>query len=623
MPLHGARSASVHARALQRCADPRSHRRGRGPRAAAVRCAKGMSRSRARAGSPTSERRHAPPDSYSVSCAPAALRAQPGRAAQAGTGRARGASLARPSRRRGRLGRSHRDQPWQGAARTTARGEPCRALARPPPQGVRRTSLPAVQFRSGDALGATTCCSTSRSVAIERAFADAGIPHAFGGAQALGYYVQPSAHTHDIDVNVLPRRGRQSASSALGTRSAAPRATRRARETARSQPRTGAGPRLLGRDPDRPVLRLRPAAPELAGTPPAGGLLRRPYPHPLSRRPDHLQGYVQPGEGLVETSPASSTRATSRSTTTTFAAGCKGSTVPMACGSRVSRKLIRSARAGPREIVAPLAAPSAGDSAGPARAGAGAARSGGCPSWAAARAKSSWKSTSGFALTSISQGRPSASIRKSMRANPDRRSTRHARRARLAICLRGAARQPARGTRAHRARAAVTEVPLDALGHDPRRAVGDAVEVGLPERQAVRAAVAEQTHRDLAPVDIALGDRVVAAVAVHPGDAPLERRRAVHDRRAPDPVRAALVDRLHDQRKAEAVRRAPAAAAPERRERRNRQAVPREQLLRDRLVAREHERLRSCSPCSARRAPRARPPRAARSRPSRAARSAG
>ena len=39
-------------------------------------------------------------------------------------------------------------------------------------------------------------------VAIERAFAAARIPHAFGGAQALGYYGSVRA-THDIDVNVF------------------------------------------------------------------------------------------------------------------------------------------------------------------------------------------------------------------------------------------------------------------------------------------------------------------------------------------------------------------------------------------------------------------------------------
>ena len=39
-------------------------------------------------------------------------------------------------------------------------------------------------------------------VAIERAFEAAGIPHAFGGANALAYYGTPRA-TADIDVNVF------------------------------------------------------------------------------------------------------------------------------------------------------------------------------------------------------------------------------------------------------------------------------------------------------------------------------------------------------------------------------------------------------------------------------------
>ena len=43
-------------------------------------------------------------------------------------------------------------------------------------------------------------------VAIERAFEEAKIPHAFGGAQALAYY-GPIRATHDIDVNVFVSSG--------------------------------------------------------------------------------------------------------------------------------------------------------------------------------------------------------------------------------------------------------------------------------------------------------------------------------------------------------------------------------------------------------------------------------
>lgn len=39
-------------------------------------------------------------------------------------------------------------------------------------------------------------------VALEHAFTEAGIPHAFGGAHALAYYATPRA-THDIDLNVF------------------------------------------------------------------------------------------------------------------------------------------------------------------------------------------------------------------------------------------------------------------------------------------------------------------------------------------------------------------------------------------------------------------------------------
>jgi hypothetical protein len=47
-------------------------------------------------------------------------------------------------------------------------------------------------------------------VAIEGALSEAGIPHAFGGAQALAYY-GPIRATHDIDLNVFvsAREGRR------------------------------------------------------------------------------------------------------------------------------------------------------------------------------------------------------------------------------------------------------------------------------------------------------------------------------------------------------------------------------------------------------------------------------
>lgn len=41
-----------------------------------------------------------------------------------------------------------------------------------------------------------------KAVAIDRALEAAGIPHAFGGALALGFYAEPRA-TRDIDVNVF------------------------------------------------------------------------------------------------------------------------------------------------------------------------------------------------------------------------------------------------------------------------------------------------------------------------------------------------------------------------------------------------------------------------------------
>ena len=45
-----------------------------------------------------------------------------------------------------------------------------------------------------------------RAVALHRALDDAGIPHALGGALALGYHVSEPRGTRDIDVNVARRR---------------------------------------------------------------------------------------------------------------------------------------------------------------------------------------------------------------------------------------------------------------------------------------------------------------------------------------------------------------------------------------------------------------------------------
>jgi hypothetical protein len=58
-------------------------------------------------------------------------------------------------------------------------------------------------------------------VALEHAFTAAGIPHAFGGAQALAYYGSVRA-THDIDVNVfLPATEAERVFAVLGSLGAA------------------------------------------------------------------------------------------------------------------------------------------------------------------------------------------------------------------------------------------------------------------------------------------------------------------------------------------------------------------------------------------------------------------
>lgn len=72
-------------------------------------------------------------------------------------------------------------------------------------------------------------------VALERAFTAAGIPHAFGGAQALAYYGSVRA-THDIDVNVfLPASEAERVFEVLGSLGAAVRAPGLRRIVARDE----------------------------------------------------------------------------------------------------------------------------------------------------------------------------------------------------------------------------------------------------------------------------------------------------------------------------------------------------------------------------------------------------
>jgi hypothetical protein len=67
-------------------------------------------------------------------------------------------------------------------------------------------------------------------IALEGALADAGIPHAFGGALALAYYATPRG-THDIDLNVfLPVRDAERVLAALSPLGVAPGGARARRD---------------------------------------------------------------------------------------------------------------------------------------------------------------------------------------------------------------------------------------------------------------------------------------------------------------------------------------------------------------------------------------------------------
>jgi hypothetical protein len=69
--------------------------------------------------------------------------------------------------------------------------------------GPRRTHLRQPRGRARSGFLATRPLPT-KIEAVHRALDEAGVPHAFGGALALGFYAQ-SRETKDIDVNVFVR----------------------------------------------------------------------------------------------------------------------------------------------------------------------------------------------------------------------------------------------------------------------------------------------------------------------------------------------------------------------------------------------------------------------------------
>ena len=144
----------------------------------------------------------------------------------------------------------------RGDERPAAAARPRRA--RPPAarRAVGRRRHPRAPPRPGAARAPARLVVTRRSlaeriVAIDGALA--AIPHAFGGALALAYYAEPRA-TIDIDLNVFVTADRfaevAAPLAALGVAIDVPEVA--ARGAARRP-----GARVLGRDPTRPVLRLR------------------------------------------------------------------------------------------------------------------------------------------------------------------------------------------------------------------------------------------------------------------------------------------------------------------------------------------------------------------------------
>ena len=138
----------------------------------------------------------------------------------------------------------------------------------------------------------------------------------------------------------------------------------------------------------------------------------------------------------------------------------------------------------------------------------------------------------------------------------------------------------------------VLHAPLHAVGGDPLGVLRHVREEQLPHRQRLQRLVAEDADVELAAVDVLLDDRRRADAFVDERDALLQLLVAVDDRRLRDADRGFLRQRLHDQRERQPLGPADRPADAEHLELGHRDAVIGEQLLRQRLVAREQQAAR-------------------------------
>ncbi len=141
----------------------------------------------------------------------------------------------------------------------------------------------------------------------------------------------------------------------------------------------------------------------------------------------------------------------------------------------------------------------------------------------------------------------------------------------------------------------VVDAPLHALGRDVLRAVRHVLEEQLPHRQRLQRLVAHDADIDLAAFDVLLDDRRGADAFVDERHALFQLLVGVDHRGLRDADGRLLRERFHDERERQALVAADRPARTKHVELGHMDAVIRQELFRQRLVAREQQAARIAS----------------------------
>ena len=138
----------------------------------------------------------------------------------------------------------------------------------------------------------------------------------------------------------------------------------------------------------------------------------------------------------------------------------------------------------------------------------------------------------------------------------------------------------------------VLAVPLDLAGGDAGLPLHQRTEAQLPHRQPRQALVAEHADIHLASIDILLDQGVGADLIVDEGDTVAQLLRILDDGGLRDAERRVLSGRLHEQGITQPGRHSELDTTAQHRELRRRDAMVSEQLLAQRLIARQQQAAR-------------------------------